>query len=83
MRRCYENSANNLEEEETNPIDLSPDSFFVNESEGSIEVTCPEMCIGTVEESTFKIDETRQAAQDAFMKVMNRKMSNAHKKHKN
>ena len=41
------------------------------------------MCIGTVEESTFKIDETRQAAQDAFMKVMNRKMSNAHKKHEN
>lgn len=78
----YENPANNIEEE-TNPIDLSPDSFFVNENEGSIEVTCPEMCIGTVEESTFKIDETRQAAQDAFMKVMNRKMSNAHKKHEN
>ena len=81
--KCYENSANNLEEEETNPIDLSPDSFFVNENDGSIEVTCPEMRIGTVEESTFKIDETRQAAQDAFMKVMNRKMSNAHKKHEN
>ena len=81
--RCYENSANNLEEEEINPIDLSPNSFFVNENDGSIEVTCPEMCIGTVEESTFKIDETRQAAQDAFMKVMNRKMSNAHKKHEN
>lgn len=82
ISKNYENSANNIEEE-TNPIDLSPNSFFVNENEGSIEVTCPEMCIGTVEESTFKIDEARQAAQDAFMKVMNRKMSNAHKKHKN
>lgn len=65
-----------------NPIDLSPDSFSVDNDSGTIGVTCPEMEIGVVESNTLEINEKRQAAQDAFMKVINRKISSATKRHK-
>lgn len=52
-------------------VELSPDSFSVGGD--IIEVSCPEMEIGSVEESTFNIDSSRQAAQDAFMKNMSNK----------
>lgn len=73
---CNSSSINST----ANPIDLSPDSFSVER--GVIGVTCPEMGIGVVESNTLKIDEKRQAAQDAFMRTISRKMSKAVKKHK-
>jgi len=79
----YIDSRPNIIEISTNStpkLELSPDSFT---AEGrSIEVSCPEMGIGSVENSSFNIDEERQSAQDAFLKTMSDKFNRSKKSRK-
>lgn len=60
-------------EDSGNPVELSKNSFSVRK--GVINVSDPDMEIGTVDGSSFSIDAEKQRRQDEFLKNMSRKIS--------
>ena len=60
-------------EDSGNPVELSKNSFSVRR--GIINVSDPEMEIGTIDGSSFAIDTEKQKRQDEFLKNMSRKIS--------
>ena len=76
---CSENPEYDYSNEECDnhpvSLELSPDSFNVEDNDTSIEISCPEMEIGKIEKETLTIDQKRQHAQDMFIRKISRKIS--------
>ena len=86
VQSCHQEEPTDLSEggdsiDDGSSFELSMNSFSVDQ--GTIDVSDPNMGIGTVDGSMFSIDEEKQKRQDEFLKNMSRKISKRNNKSTN